>query len=640
MGLALKADPSAARAPSGHVGADCDYVIVGSGAGGGTLAARLAEAGCEVVLLEAGGDPRQAGQSRLPEDYDVPAFHPFATENSAIGWNFFVHHYGEEKRQRLDPKYRAQWNGRDVGGIFYPRAATLGGCTAHNAMIFVYPHNADWDGIAALTGDKSWSAGNMRRYVARLENCHHRPFWRWLRWLGLDSTGHGWSGWLHTEKAIPREALRDERLMRTLLSSALTILGQSDRPLLRLRWMLLGGADPNDARLIRENAEGVCYTPLSTHHHRRIGARERVLDVARRYPQRLRIKLHALATRVLFDDSHRAIGIEYLKGEHLYRADARPDPASGEKREVRARREVILAGGAFNTPQLLMLSGIGPRATLQRHGIPVRVDRSGVGQNLQDRYEISVVNRMAFPHWRALAGARFAVDDPLFERWANSTSGMYTSNGAVLSLRLRSEPARSLPDLFLMALMSRFEGYFPGYSRLLPDSLNYLTWVVLKAHTNNCAGEVTLRSADPRDPPLVNFCYFDEGSDTAGHDLRAVVGAIRFVRKVAAPLRRLGWIAEETFPGQHLQSDDELAEVVRNQAWGHHAACSCAIGPMERNGVLDSAFRVYGVQGLRVVDASAFPQLPGFFPVSAIYMIGEKAADVILADVPRPSPPG
>jgi hypothetical protein len=90
-------------------------------------------------------------------------------------------------------------------------------------------------------------------------------------------------GWLHTEKAIPREALRDERLMRTLLSSALTILGQSDRPLLRLRWMLLGGTDPNDARLIRENAEGVCYTPLSTHHHRRIGARERVLDVARRY---------------------------------------------------------------------------------------------------------------------------------------------------------------------------------------------------------------------------------------------------------------------------------------------------------------------------------------------------------------------
>jgi choline dehydrogenase-like flavoprotein len=350
--------------------------------------------------------------------------------------------------------------------------------------------------------------------------------------------------------------------------------------------------------------------------------------------------LHALATRVLFDDSHRAVGIEYLKGEHLYRADARPDPASGEKREVRARREVILAGGAFNTPQLLMLSGIGPRATLQHHSIPVRVDRSGVGQNLQDRYEISVVNRMAFPHWRALAGARFAVDDPLFERWANSTSGMYTSNGAVLSLRLRSEPARSLPDLFLMALMSRFEGYFPGYSHLLPDSLNYLTWVVLKAHTNNCAGEVTLRSADPRDPPLVNFCYFDEGSDTAGHDLRAVVGAIRFVRKVAAPLRRLGWIAEETFPGQHLQSDDELAELVRNQAWGHHAACSCAIGPMERNGVLDSAFRVHGVQGLRVVDASAFPQLPGFFPVSAVYMIGEKAADLILADVPRPSPTG
>jgi choline dehydrogenase-like flavoprotein len=139
---------------------------------------------------------------------------------------------------------------------------------------------------------------------------------------------------------------------------------------------------------------------------------------------------------------------------------------------------------------------------------------------------------------------------------------------------------------------------------------------------------------------LVNFRYFEEGSDTAGGDLRAIVGAIRLVRDIAAPLRARGWIAEETLPGQHLQSDDELAEFVRNHAWGHHAACTCAIGPIEQKGVLDSAFRVYGVQGLRVVDASAFPQLPGFFPVSAIYMIGEKAADVILADVPRPSPPG
>ena len=149
--------------------AECDYVIVGSGAGGGTLAARLAEAGMRVVVLEAGGDPRDG--AGLPEDYDVPAFHPLASENPAMRWDFFVQHYADETRQRRDCKLQPD-------GIFYPRAGTLGGCTAHNAMILMAPHDADWDGIAALTGDASWRAAEMRRYFQRLENCRYRPLWR------------------------------------------------------------------------------------------------------------------------------------------------------------------------------------------------------------------------------------------------------------------------------------------------------------------------------------------------------------------------------------------------------------------------------------------------------------------------------
>src|SRR6516165_7909315 len=109
---------------------ECDYVVVGSGAGGGTVAARLAEAGMHVVLLEAGGDPHDITAPRLPEDYDVPAFHPFATENPAISWDFFVRHYQDDRQQACDPK-------ADARGVFYPRASALGGCTAHNAMIFV-----------------------------------------------------------------------------------------------------------------------------------------------------------------------------------------------------------------------------------------------------------------------------------------------------------------------------------------------------------------------------------------------------------------------------------------------------------------------------------------------------------------------
>src|SRR5215472_2660262 len=113
--------------------ADCEYIVVGSGAGGGTLAARLAEAGRKVLLLEAGGDAVKLTGKRLPEDYQVPAFHAFASENDALKWDFFVRHYGDRSLQERDPKYCAEIDGKPVDGVLYPRAGTLGGCTAHNA---------------------------------------------------------------------------------------------------------------------------------------------------------------------------------------------------------------------------------------------------------------------------------------------------------------------------------------------------------------------------------------------------------------------------------------------------------------------------------------------------------------------------
>jgi choline dehydrogenase-like flavoprotein len=164
---------------------------------------------------------------------------------------------------------------------------------------------------------------------------------------------------------------------------------------------------------------------------------------------------------------------------------------------------------------------------------------------------------------------------------------------------------------------------------LFPKNLNYLTWCILKAHTHNRKGVVTLRSADPQDTPRINFRYFEEGGEA---DLDAVVEGIQFVRRLSAKLREEDLIAEEESPGMDFETEDQLREFVRCNAWGHHASCTCAIGPREQNGVLDSNFRVHGTQGLRVVDASVFPRIPGFFIVSAIYMIAEKAADVILAD--------
>jgi choline dehydrogenase-like flavoprotein len=604
--------------------AQYEYIVVGSGAGGGTVAARLAEAGRSVLLLEAGGDPCALTDSRLPEDYQVPAFHAFAAENPGMRWDFFVRHYADEQRQRKDRKYSPE-----KGGVLYPRAGALGGCTAHNAMIFVYPHNQDWDDIASLTGDASWRATNMRRYFELLEDCRHRPLKRWIaRLTGFNPSRHGFAGWLSTELAMPMESLGNRRLRQVLEELATRASWQIGERLKRLHGFLKTRGDPNDWRQVAANASGLRLVPLTTRDHRRIGSRERVLSIAKQFPERLHVECHALATRVLFDGERRAIGMEYLKGERLYRAHATISDAPGEIRQARASREVILCAGAFNTPQLLMLSGIGPREELLRQGIEIRVDLTGVGKNLQDRYEVSVVNRMK-EDWPMLAGATFTKSDSQYRAWLSQNNGVYATNGSVLALVKQSKQDR-IPDLFCAGMVGNFQGYFPGYAKLIAERQNYLSWIVLKARTRNRAGTVTLQSADPRDPPEIDFHYFDEGSSDEGKDLDAVVEGVQFVRSMTRDLKAQGLIAAEELPGERYQTDDQLKEFVRNNAWGHHASCSCSIGPRDKGGVLTSDFRVHGTHGLRVVDASVFPRIPGFFIASAIYMIGEKAAEAIL----------
>jgi choline dehydrogenase-like flavoprotein len=470
----------------------------------------------------------------------------------------------------------------------------------------------------------------MREYFQKIENCRHRRFERWWSRIGINPSRHGWSGWLPTEHAIPRAAIGDDDLRNVLIRSIRAAFEQLG-PLHGDRARLESQADPNDARSVAESAEGLRYLPLTTRDHQRVGARERVMDVSQRCPDQLKVRLHALATRVLLDGNLRATGVEYLQGEHLYRADPKSADVPGETKQVFARREVILAGGAFNTPQLLMLSGIGPRAELEQWKIPVRLDLPGVGCNLQDRYEVAVVNRMAFESWGVLKDAKLDSTDPQYRDWAAHRDGVYTTNGAMLSVALRSSLAAPVPDLLCYALLAEFSGYYPNYSADLAGKNNYLSWVVLKAHTNNTNGKVRLRSADPRDPPLINFHYFEEGSD-AGADLAAVVEGVKFCRRLTEGLKAQSIIAKEELPGDQVASDDDVKTFVRNNAWGHHASCSCHIGARENGGVLTTDFKVHGTQGLRVVDASVFPRIPGFFIACAVYMVGEKAAEVIAAD--------
>jgi len=614
---------------------DCEFIVVGSGAGGGPLAANLAKAGFKVLLLEAGEDTSADYNSQ------VPCFHAFASEDPEQRWDFFVRHYASDERQRRDCKFVP-----DRDGVLYPRAGALGGCTVHNAMITLYPHNSDWDHIAQLTGDSSWSSDAMHGYFERLERCEYRPWLALGEKIGIDPARHGWGGWLTTNVADPHLVFPDSELRRLMWKSVKAALRYLDLPPGNVVEDALTGLDPNDWRLVRRSAQGIRQTPLATRHGRRVGPREYLKKVECQHPDRLILRTGALVTRVLFDEGNRAIGVEYLSGRKLYRAAAGSggdsaygaDGSDGPQRAY-ASREVILAGGAFNSPQLLMLSGIGCRDHLARFGIPVRVDLPGVGQNLQDRYEVSVVNRLP-RNIGLLRDATFRVPvaggpppDPIFAQWLRG-KGMYTTNGTVISVITRSAPSRPEPDLFLFGLAGLFKGYFPDYSELFRKHKNYFTWAILKAHTNNTAGQVTLRSPDPRDVPQIDFHYFDEGNDGSGDDLESVVHGIELARLMTRGARSL--IEAEELPGEEVCNRDQLRQFVKDHAWGHHASCSNKMGPPgDRMAVVDSSFRVYGTSCLRVVDASVFPRIPGFFIVTPTYMISEKASDVIAAAARR-----
>ena len=614
---------------------DCDYLVVGSGAGGGPLAANLAKAGFKVLLLEAGEDAK-------PDNYNcqVPCFHAIASEDESLKWDFFVRHYADDAQQRKDDKFTA---GED--GVLYPRAGTLGGCTVHNAMITVYPHNSDWDHIAEVTGDDSWRSDKMRDYFERLEDCQYERLEEVLSKVHLDPSRHGYKGWLTTNVANPKIVFPDHELRKLIWESVEAAIRELKLPITDKVEDALAELDPNDWRLVRRSAQGIRQTPLATKGGRRIGPREYLKQVQKDHPENLIIQTGSLVTRVLFadgadgaeaGDGNRAIGVEYRAGRNLYRAGCGAEKsAAGETRQAFAAREVILAGGAFNSPQLLMLSGIGPREQLAKFGIPVRVDLPGVGQNLQDRYEVGVVNRVK-EGFELLKDATFtapaqgAQPDSVFAQWLKGT-GVYTTNGAVISVITRSAAARPEPDLFLFGLAGLFRGYFPGYSKLFREHKNYFTWAILKAHTNNTAGTVTLRSNDPLDVPRIDFHYFDEGNDAAGDDLESVVNGIELARVMTQKACAL--IEEEELPGPGLKTRDQLRQFVKDNAWGHHASCTNKMGPQgDPMAVVDSSFRVRGTRGLRVVDASVFPRIPGFFIVTSVYMISEKASDVILAD--------
>jgi choline dehydrogenase len=599
---------------------DFEFIIVGSGAGGGPLAANLARNNHKVLLLEAGSD--QGGNT----NYQVPAYHGFSSEDPAMRWDYFVDHYGDDAQANRDSKMVLDQDGKPVG-ILYPRAGTLGGCTAHNAMITIIPHDSDWNRIAQLTGDASWSADRMHPYADRV-----------LAWLG-------------TEMAAADLALFDFKLQRVISGGVFAFVDSMGQGSLKQLFSDLGQL----RNLLKKNindegpgVEGVYPFPLAMRDGKRRGVREYLRETqAAGFP--LTIQTGAFVTNLVYadepgpDGKPRVVGVDFVHGDHVYRADPNGKGDPGVPRDrVLAGREVIVAAGAFNTPQILKLSGIGPRAELEGMGIAVRDELPGVGENLQDRYEVGVVSQTR-GEFSILKDCKLGQDpakDPCLAQWMDG-EGPYRSNGGAITIVKRSSRELPDPDLFIFGVPGKFAGYEPGYSAEALADRSLFTWLILKGHTRNRGGTVKLRSDDPFDRPLIDFHYFDRGTKNGAdaHDLDAMVRGVGFVRDIGRKTRTLLGAPflgrfDETWPGPEVQTAEEVGTWVKDEAWGHHASCTAKIGADDdKLAVLDSRFNVRGVSGLRVVDASVFPEIPGFFIVMPIYMVSEKATDVILADL-------
>ncbi|OAA33213.1 Glucose-methanol-choline oxidoreductase [Moelleriella libera RCEF 2490] len=554
---------------------DYEYVVVGSGAGGGPLAARLALAGHKTLLIEAGDDQ---GSNY---NYSVPAYSALASEDERLAWNFFVRHYADDERQSRD--YKASYDTPDGGiytgrtpppgsrlkGTLYPRTNTLGGCTAHNALITIYPHRSDFDAIARLTGDQTWAAVNMRKYFKRLEKNNY---------LSLDIPGHGHDGWLSVEQPPITIALKDQQLLN-LVTAGAAVKGRTILDLIT--------GDANNEAELRDVDGGVYQIPVVTRKGVRNGPREFVLavrdaknkDGTKQYPLDVRTSCHV--TKVVFDKAKdrdqkpRATGVEFLDGAYLYRASPR------------ANRD---AGAGRGTP--------GCRGSGRRRSSRGSASRS----------------------WPTCAA------DVLGDR------GSYASPGFAAAIMHRTGGAAEY-DTFVFGGPVNFRGYFPRYSVNITERHDQWTWAVLKNHPRNNAGRVTLRSADPLDVPDIVFNYFDTGSGEYRKDLDAIAEAIGLARTAfKASLTP----SREILPGPDVTTRDAVDRYIMDTAWGHHASCTCPIGadgdPMA---VLDSSFRVRGVAGLRVVDASVFPRIPGSFTALSTYMVSEKAAEVILEQLEK-----
>ncbi len=452
-----------------------------------------------------------------------------------------------------------------------PRGRVLGGCSSVNGMIYMRGHSRDYDEWRQR-GAAGWSYADVLPYFRRMETS----------WRGADRY-HGDSGPLSVTPVEGSHLLTDP-IRRSAIAA--------------------GHAESPD--LSGEQQEGFAPCEVTVDRRgRRASTSRAYLSPALKRPN-LSLISEAQATRVLIEDG-RATGIEYIR--------------DGERHRVRARREVILSGGAYNSPQLLMLSGIGPAAHLAEHGIPVIADLPGVGRKLSEHplVYMTYAARGAESFLRALRLDRAALS---VLRWAATGSGPFASQITSGVLMLRTRPELERPDIQVVFLPVRLDAKL--WAPLVGKRQSHvLSVMVMQLHPES-RGTVQLRSADPLDKPRIDLNLLSTPRDFA--DIR---GGIEAVRHIFAQPPLADMVESEIAPGGGAQSDAALDDFIRNNLRiTQHPAGTCRMGEGP-DAVVDSQLRVRGVSNLRVVDASVMPSVPGANINAAVIMIAERAADLI-----------